>query len=95
MAKTQNGEDAKRTDLEARLVRLALMALFAFILYFVFIGFVFVSALQVIFVLAEDAPNRELKALQARLRAFAAEMLAFLDYSSERRPFPFAPFPEA
>ena len=95
MAETSDGKAKPTSAFEARLVRLALMALFAVILYFVYFVFVFLSGLQVIFVLAEDAPNPELAALQGRLRAYIAAIAAFLDYTSERRPFPFASFPEA
>jgi cytochrome b561 len=94
MAESRKTKTPEASRFEARAVRVALMVVYAFIWYFVLIGFLFVSALQVIFVVADDRPNPDLKALQARLRAYMAAMAAFLDYSSEARPFPLSPFPE-
>lgn len=81
-------------DLKSKLYRAILMLLFFIILYYLFFVLMFLSLLQTVFVLIESKNNIELSRAQAYLRAYVINILSYLDYSSEQKPFPFSPFPK-
>ncbi|HKJ87622.1 MAG TPA: DUF4389 domain-containing protein [Gammaproteobacteria bacterium] len=53
------------------------------------------AGIQFLFHLFTGTPNERLRDFGGRLGTYLREITAFLTYSSEDKPFPFAPWPEA
>lgn len=54
-----------------------------------------VALLQFLFALASGAPNPRLTEFGGQLSAYLYQIFMFLTFNSERRPFPFSPWPES
>lgn len=74
-------------------LRVLFMILFAFVLYLAGIVLLGISLLQIIFSLATGTDNRNLRGLGAGLGTYIHDIIRFLTYNSEVKPFPFMPFP--
>lgn len=74
-------------------LRILFMVGFIIALYVTGIILLVVVIAQAVFSLVTGGDNRNLRGLGANLTAFVRETLLFLTYNSDRKPFPFAPFP--
>lgn len=94
-------ERADEQDLKARLLsadhwlRLAFMLLFALVLCVVTYVVATVVALQFIWHLAKGEANSRLKHFGRSLSRYIEQVLCFLTYNSEDKPFPFADWPDS
>ena len=75
-------------------VRVILMIAFAVVLYVIIPGIVLVLMLtQTLFVFITGDSNENLRVLGTALSKYIFEVLQFLSYASDNRPFPFSGFP--
>lgn len=75
-------------------LRILFMLGFCVILYPVSMVVVVLTLAQALFVIFTGSDNQNLRRLGAALAEYVGQVLRFLTYSSELRPFPFSPFPE-
>lgn len=73
--------------------RVLLMLAFAVILYITGLVMTVLILAQALFAVVAGEENANLRRLGATLTEFIAQILAFLTYNTDARPFPFAPFP--
>jgi hypothetical protein len=73
--------------------RVLFMAGFVVALYVAGVILLVVMLAQIIFSLLTGEDNINLRRLGANLAAYVAQILAFLTYNTEQKPFPFLPFP--
>ena len=69
------------------------MAGFAIALYLTGIILLVLMLAQIVFTLLSGEDNSNLRRLGASLTRYVTEILAFLTYNSEQKPFPFSEFP--
>ena len=75
-------------------VRVILMIAFAVVLYVIIPAIVLVLMItQTLFVIITGASNDNLRVLGTALSKYIFEVLQFLSYASDTRPFPFSAFP--
>lgn len=74
-------------------LRVLFMAGFAVALYVVGVVLLVLMLAQIVFSLVTGSDNANLRKLGASLSEYVAQILAFLTYNSEEKPFPFTPFP--
>jgi hypothetical protein len=75
-------------------LRLVFMLLFAIILYVAMLLMWVLVALQFLFSLVTGRDNIQLRGFGEALSIFIYQMLRFLTYNSEEKPFPFADWPQ-
>ncbi|MBL28967.1 MAG: hypothetical protein CMM50_15610 [Rhodospirillaceae bacterium] len=71
-----------------------LMVAFGFAAYVALWGVFVLAALQLVFMLIDRQPNAQLKSFSRNLAAWLLDIVAFLTFGTDTRPFPFAPFPD-
>lgn len=71
-------------------IRILYMVLFAIISYFVMMAIGVVVLIQVLFALFSGSDNANLRKLGADLTKYINQILSFLTYNENRKPFPFA-----
>jgi hypothetical protein len=76
----------------AQWFRIAFMLALAVALYLAGMVLTLLIIAQALFGLLTGADNRNLRELGAALTAYVRQVLDFLTYNSEFKPFPFAPF---
>ena len=69
--------------------RIIYMVLFAIILYLSMMVVWLVVLVQLLFALITGKPNQDIADFAADLSQYVYRVVAFLTYTSERRPFPF------
>lgn len=74
-------------------LRVLFMAVFVVALYVAGVVLLVLMLAQIVFSLVNGADNTNLRRLGANLSEYVAQILAFLTYNNEERPFPFAQFP--
>jgi len=77
----------------AQWIRIAFMIAMAVALYLAGTILTLLIFAQALFGLLTGAANRNLRELGAALTLYVRQLLDFLTYNSEFKPFPFAPFP--
>lgn len=75
-------------------VRLVYMLLFAFFLYVASFVVGILVIVQFLFALVTGSDNRKLRELGGSLTIYIKEVLLFLTFNSEFKPFPFADWPD-
>lgn len=76
-------------------VRLPFMLAFGFILYLVFVPVVIVMMVaQILFALTTGQSNRNLRGLGSVVQQYVSQIIDYITYNSDERPFPFSDFPE-
>lgn len=75
--------------------RVLFMAGFVVALYVAGVILLVLMLAQIVFSLLTGADNTNLRRLGAGLARYVSQILAFLTYNSDQKPFPFLPFPEA
>lgn len=73
--------------------RVLFMAGFAIALYLTGVILLVLMLAQIVFTLLTGEDNSNLRRLGASLTRYVTEILAFLTYNSEQKPFPFSEFP--
>jgi hypothetical protein len=76
-------------------LRILFMLGFAVVLYVVGMVVLVLTLAQILFSLLTGKDNPNLRSLGSSLSRYIFEILMFLTYNSEIRPFPFTPFPVA
>jgi len=71
-------------------IRLFFMVIFMFVSRFVRLGLVLMAALQFLIMLFTNKLNDNLLNFSKSLSAYLYDIMLFLTYASEERPFPFA-----
>lgn len=79
----------------AQWIRIAYMIALAVALYLAGMVLTLLIVAQALFGLLTGADNRNLRDLGAALSQYVRQVLDFLTYNSEFKPFPFTPFPGA
>lgn len=74
-------------------LRILFMLGFAVVLYVVGLVVMVLTLAQILFSLLTGKDNPNLRSLGSSLSRYIFEILMFLTYNSEVRPFPFTPFP--
>ncbi len=75
-------------------LRLLFMLVFAFVLFNVLsVVFVILLIAQFVFRLATGAVNGRLARFGRQLSGYGTQILRYITYASDRRPFPFADWP--
>ena len=76
-------------------MRLFFMVIFALVVYFVLVVLVGVLILaQALFAIITGAPNHNLRNFGAAIGQYIFQILNYLTFNSEEKPFPFSEFPE-
>jgi len=75
--------------------RVLFVALFWIVFYFTQLIVAAVTVAQCLFVLFTSKPNLHLMQLGDILSKYVAEILSFITFNTDRRPFPFTEFPKS
>lgn len=75
-------------------VKFLYLILFSVINYFVQVVSWFVALFQFIVTLITDKPNQRLQTFGKNLSGYSAQIINFLAYSAEEKPFPFSDWPK-
>lgn len=75
--------------------RVAFMVVFAVVLYVVALVLTLLTVAQIFFSLLTGSDNENLRALGKDLTTYVNQILAFLTYNSDSKPFPFTTYPAA
>lgn len=75
--------------------RVAFMVIFAVVLYVVGLVLTLLTVAQILFSLLTGSDNENLRALGKDLSTYVHQILAFLTYNSDSKPFPFTTYPSA
>jgi cytoskeletal protein RodZ len=76
-------------------VRLPFMLAYGFILYLIFVPVVIVvMAAQILFALITGQSNRNLRGLASVVQQYVSQIINYITYNSNERPFPFSDFPD-
>ncbi len=74
--------------------RILLMIGFSFVLYMVVVpGIVILTIAQALFAAITGESNRNLRGLGSLVQQYVSQIIDFVSYNSELRPFPFSEFP--
>lgn len=95
VSQSSTGEKAKcffKTN-KNQFIRAFFMILFVIIKWAATMVFYFVAILQFIFALFTKTPNQHLLNFNQSLSAYIYQILLFVGYNSETKPFPFSPWP--
>jgi hypothetical protein len=77
-------------------LRLLFMVIFAVIVYFVALSLVWLVALcQFFYTLFTNKPNKTLQPFAASLSKYICQVMTFLTYTCEEKPFPFQSWPSS
>lgn len=76
-------------------LRVFFMVGFCLALYVVGVVLFFITVAQALFSVVTGADNSNLRVLGANLTEYVNQILKFLTYNSQTRPFPFSPFPDS
>ena len=76
-------------------VRIILMVAFAVILYPVFLVLLVLMIAQMLFVIITGESNANLRSLGVALSAYVFQIVQFMSYVTDTKPFPFSDFPKA
>ena len=77
-------------------IRVVLMLAFAVFLYLIIAPVILVlMVVQALFAVITGAENENLRFLGSALTVYVSQILEFVTYNSEIKPFPFSDFPEA
>ena len=90
-------DDGLRRNLTngATWIRALYMVLFGVAFYVAEFVLIFVAVVQFLFKLFGGSTLARLEAFGAQLAAYMRDVVAFLTFASEEKPFPFAAWPEA
>ena len=83
----------KGTDFNPALIRLMFMLGFGFLAYILIWPILATAVIQFGFHLIEGIPNARLASLNWRMISYLTQILDFICYRSEQKPFPFNPLP--
>ena len=75
-------------------MRIVYMIGFCIVLYVVSVVIWFLTGAQALFSIFTGSDNRNLRLLGASLAEYVNQILKFITYNSQDRPFPFRPFPQ-
>ena len=76
-------------------VRVPFMLAYGFVLYLIFVPVVIVMmTAQIIFALKTGESNRNLRGLGSVVQQYVSQIIDYITYNSNERPFPFSDFPE-
>ncbi|MFT6092145.1 MAG: hypothetical protein ACJA2Q_000027 [Pseudohongiellaceae bacterium] len=76
-------------------LRLPFMLAYGFTLYLIFVPVVIVvMAAQILFALITGQSNRNLRGLASVVQQYVSQIIDYITYNSNERPFPFSDFPE-
>jgi hypothetical protein len=75
-------------------IRILYMFIFGFILYFVMMVMWVVVFIQAIFAVITGSTNEHLQPFSKDLSKYISDMVMFLTYNQESKPFPFSPWGE-
>ena len=76
-------------------VRIILMLVFALVLYPVFLVLLVLMIAQMLFVIITGESNANLRSLGVALSAYVFQIVQFMSYVTDTKPFPFSDFPKA
>ena len=95
MAAKKSSIDTKALVNPQHWIRLLLMIIYLFVNYFVRFAIIFIAIIQFFFVLLTNNSNEQLLVFSKSLARFSYQIMVFVLYVSEEKPFPFTPWPEA
>lgn len=76
-------------------MRLPFMVAYGFMLYLIFVPVVIVMMVaQIFFALITGESNRNLRGLGSVVQQYVSQIIEYITYNSNERPFPFSDFPE-
>ena len=76
-------------------VRIILMLAFAVVLYPIFLVLLVLMIAQMLFVIITGESNANLRSLGVALSAYIFQIVQFMSYVTDVKPFPFSDFPKA
>ena len=76
-------------------VNLVLVVIFLLLLYFVATFLWLITAVQFLFTLFTRKPNSNLVSFSRRLGNYLSQIIGFVTYATNERPFPFSAFPDS
>ena len=79
---------------ESRWLRLLFMVLYLFAGYFAAMLAVLIGVIQAIVGFLTGEPNTRLQAFSASLNVYLYQILEFISYNSDAKPFPFSDWPD-
>lgn len=75
-------------------IRLPFMVAYAFVLYLIFVpAIIVIMVAQLLFALITGESNRNLRGLGSVVQQYVGQIISYILYNSEERPFPFSDFP--
>jgi len=83
-----------KLSVKEKWIRLIFMVIFAVLVYWIaFFIVMVIAAFQFLYILFAGKSNRTLVPFGASMSEYVYQIMQFLTYSSEERPFPFKPWP--
>jgi len=89
-----NNTSLRDSGEKAQLIRLLYMLLYGFVLYLTMSVLAIVVIVQFVFALFSGSPNESIRGFSRDLTQFIQQIVLFLTYNDERKPFPFNPLYE-
>lgn len=75
--------------------RILFVLLFFVIAYVVRFVILIISLIQFVFLFTLKAPNKNLSSLGTMISLYFYEVMQYLNFSTEKPPFPFSPWPKS
>lgn len=76
-------------------IRILFMALFAVAAWLILIGLIVLVLVQTLIMLVSGEPNRNLQKAAYMFGCYLQELIQFMAYNTNKKPYPFADFPNA
>jgi hypothetical protein len=74
-------------------VRILFMAIFSLVLWVLWLGLIVICVVQTVIVLITGEVNEQLKKLGASATEYLGQVVSFMLFATDVKPFPFSPFP--
>jgi hypothetical protein len=89
-----NQEQIRANLLSSRFwVRILFMAIFALVLWVLWLALIVICVVQTVIVLITGEVNEQLRKLGASAAEYLAQVVSFMLFATEEKPFPFSSFP--
>ncbi|MES2606745.1 MAG: DUF4389 domain-containing protein [Pseudomonadota bacterium] len=76
-------------------VRILFMLIFALVLWALWLAVIVICIVQTVIVLITGEVNEQLQKLGAVAAVYLGQIVSFMLFATEQKPFPFTPFPDA
>lgn len=91
----QNEPTKPDSHVREKLLKALYLVLFYFVGYVVWVLTVIISIFQFFYELFMDSPNKNILDFGKNLNAYMYQIVRFISFNSEEKPYPFSPWPHS